>query len=197
MEKEGVLYTSLPNGRAICNLCYRRCNIPENGIGFCGVRENIKGKIYSTIYGKIIALNIDPIDVAKLARKHKLFNTFVTNGYMTPEAAELASKYIDAMTVDFKGNASEAFARKYISIVSESGIFDTLKVLKEKKVFIEITDLVVPKIGDSLEDAEKLVKWVYNNLGPETPIHFLRFHPDFKMTNIEETPIETLEANII
>ncbi len=272
MEKEGVLYTSLPNGRAICNLCYRRCNIPENGIGFCGVRENIKGKIYSTIYGKIIALNIDPIekkplfhykpgarmlslgtvgcnfncqycqnwdishthehlgsnitpeqlvetalehgahgitytyneptifmeyaiDVAKLARKHKLFNTFVTNGYMTPEAAELASKYIDAMTVDFKGNASEAFARKYISIVSESGIFDTLKVLKEKKVFIEITDLVVPKIGDSLEDAEKLVKWVYNNLGPETPIHFLRFHPDFKMTNIEETPIETLEAH--
>lgn len=272
MEKEGVLYQSLPNGRAICNLCYRRCNIPENGIGYCGVRKNIGGKIYSTIYGNIAALNIDPIekkplfhykpgarmlslgtvgcnfncqycqnwdishthehigneipkekiidtalkygvdgitytyneptvfmeyaiDVAKEARKHKLFNTFVTNGYLTPEAAELASKYINAMTVDFKGDANEAFARKYITIISENRIFDTLKVLKENKVFIEITDLVVPKIGDSLDDAKKLVEWIRDNLGKDTPIHFLRFHPDFKMMDIQQTPIETLEAH--
>ncbi|MGC8699917.1 MAG: AmmeMemoRadiSam system radical SAM enzyme [Candidatus Micrarchaeia archaeon] len=272
MEKEGVLYESLPGGRAICNLCARRCNIPDGGTGFCGVRKNKNGKIYSTIYGKIAALNIDPIekkplfhfkpgarmlsigtvgcnfncqycqnwdlshehkpigeeimpgklielglkygvdgitytyneptifmeyalDAAKEAKKHKLFNTFVTNGYMTPESAELAAKHIDAMTVDFKGNASTGFARKYISVLSDDPIFETLKILKEKKVFIEITDLIVPKVGDSLEDAKKLITWIHDNLGPDTPIHFLRFYPAFKMQNFPETPAETLEKH--
>jgi len=132
------------------------------------------------------------IDVAKEARKKGLFNTFVTNGYMTPEAAELASKYIDAMTVDFKGNANTQFARKYISIFSDDPIFETLKVLKKNKVFIEITDLVVPNVGDSIDDAKRLISWILENLGPEVPIHFLRFHPDFKMLDLPLTPEKTL-----
>ncbi|MCL4546882.1 MAG: AmmeMemoRadiSam system radical SAM enzyme [Candidatus Marsarchaeota archaeon] len=270
MQKLGVLYNQLPNKRAICNLCARRCNIPEESMGFCGVRKNINGKIYSTTYGSIAAINLDPIekkplfhykpgasmlsvgtngcnfncqycqnwdlshsrdvanlevspellvdkalrykadgisytyneptvfmeyalDTAKLAHKHGLFNTFVTNGFMTPEAVDAASGLIDAMTVDFKGNANTKFAMKYISIMSEQPIFSSLLAMKEKGMFIEITDLIVPKFGDSVEDAEKLVKWIYDNLGSNTPIHFLRFHPDFKMNNLPFTPIKTLE----
>lgn len=62
-------------------------------------------------------------------------------------------------------------------------------------IFIEVTDLVVPEIGDNLEYARKLARWVVDNLGPETPMHFLRFHPDYKVDYLPPTPIETLERH--
>jgi len=272
VEKEGILYKQLPNGRAECDLCARRCKIGEGQKGFCGIRKNIGGKIYLIAYGDIAAVNIDPIekkplfhykpgasmlsvgtvgcnfnclycqnwdlsherhiggreitpeeltelgrqygvdgitytyneptifmeyaiDVAKLAKKEGMFNTFVTNGYMTPEAVDAASGFIDAMTVDFKGNANDGFARKYIAIPSEEPIFQSLLEMKRKGIFVEITDLVVPGVGDSTEDAKKLVKWIYDNMGPDVPLHFLRFHPDYKMLDIPMTPVETLERH--
>jgi len=272
MQKLGILYTSIANKRAVCNLCARRCNIPEGSLGFCGVRKNIDGKIYSTAYGEIAAINLDPIekkplfhykpkatmlslgtngcnfncqycqnwdlshqrdvktteispelavemakrykadgisytyneptifmeyalDTAELAHKNKLFNTFVTNGYMTPEAIDVAAGKIDAMTVDFKGNANTKFAMRYISIISEQPIFSSLLAMKEKHMFIEITDLIVPKVGDSLDDAKILIKWIYDNLGPNTPIHFLRFYPHYKMQDFPPTPVATLERH--
>jgi pyruvate formate lyase activating enzyme len=272
MQKLGILYKEIENKRAICNICSRRCNIPNNSIGFCGVRKNIDGKIYSTAYGDIAAINLDPIekkplfhympkatmlsvgtngcnfncqycqnwdlshqrnaltheispemlvemakkykvdgisytyneptifieyalDTAELAHKNGFFNTFVTNGYMTPEVIDIVSGKIDAMTVDFKGNANTKFTMRYISIISEQPIFSSLLALKEKKIFIEITDLIVPKVGDSLEDAKILISWIYDNLGPDTPIHFLRFYPSYKMQDFSPTPVTTLEKH--
>jgi pyruvate formate lyase activating enzyme len=60
---------------------------------------------------------------------------------------------------------------------------------------MEITDLIVPQVGDNLESATKLCRFVYDELGPDTPIHFLRFHPDYKMREFDSTPIETLEKH--
>jgi pyruvate formate lyase activating enzyme len=62
-------------------------------------------------------------------------------------------------------------------------------------VHIEITDLIVPKVGDGVGAAKKLSSWVYDNLGPDTPFHFLRFHPDCKMMNLPPTPVKTLEKH--
>ena len=59
----------------------------------------------------------------------------------------------------------------------------------------EITDLIVPEVGDDLEAAIKLCKFVYDELGPDTPIQFLQFHPDYKMMEFGMTPIETLEKH--
>lgn len=134
-------------------------------------------------------------DVGVLAHKHGLFNTFVSNGYMTDEAIDYASRFLDAITVDFKGNGDDRFARRFVLIPSYEPVFNALLELKKKKIFIEITDLVVPRVGDDLEKARKLARWVAENLGPETPIHFLRFHPDFKMLDYPPTPIETLEKH--
>ena len=272
MKKEGILYKRLPNGRAECDLCARRCKIGEGQKGFCGIRQNINGSIYLIAYGNLAALNIDPIekkprfhvkpgasmlsvgtvgcnfnclycqnwdisrernigskeimpdylvelgiqyavdgitytyneptifmeyamDVARISKKRGMFNTFVTNGYMTPEAVDAAAGLIDAMTVDFKGNANDKFAQKYIAIPSEEPIFESLKELKKKKIFVEITDLVVPKFGDSIDDARKLARWIYDNMGPDVPLHFLRFHPDYKMLDIPMTPVKTLEKH--
>ena len=77
-----------------------------------------------------------------------------------------------------------------------SPIFDSLIEMKRKGVFIEITDLVVPVAqGSNLNDLRKLVNWIIDNLGPETPFHVLRFHPDYKMLNVPSTPVKMLEQH--
>jgi len=134
-------------------------------------------------------------DVGKLARKKGLANTFVTNGYQTEEAIELMKKFLDAATVDFKGNGNPQFYLKYMSVPKEEEIYQTLLMMKEAKFHIEITDLVVPKIGDNLDDARKLVRWIVENLGENTPVHFLRFFPYYLLNNLPSTPIEILEKH--
>ena len=132
-------------------------------------------------------------DVAELAKKHGLFNTMVTNGYMTPEAVDEIGSFMDAATVDFKGAGNKKFYHKYIYVPEPERIFETLLAMKEKGWWIEITNLVVPRYGDKEEDIRRLAKWIVENLGPETPFHLLRFHPEYRMMDVPPTPIETLE----
>jgi pyruvate formate lyase activating enzyme len=136
-------------------------------------------------------------DVGKLARSKGLFNIFVSNGYDTPETVAMMDDFLDCVTVDFKGSGETKFVRSYIGIPDAEPIFQTLLEVKRRgKVHTEITDLIVPGVGDSLEAAERLCRWVYDNLGPEIPVHFLRFHPDYKMMDVPWTPVETLEKHV-
>ena len=135
-------------------------------------------------------------DCGVLARKNGLINIFVSNGYDTPETVKMMDEFLDCITVDFKGSAEPEFTRKFIGVPDPKPIFDTLIELRDKtKIHVEITDLIVPKVGDSLEYAKKLSKFVYDEFGPEMSIHFLRFHPDYKMMEYEPTPIKTLEKH--
>ena len=132
-------------------------------------------------------------DIGVIARKEGLINIFVSNGFMTPPAIAMMNDFLDCITVDFKGSGERDFVRKFIGIPSADPIFQNLLELKNKtEIHVEITDLIVPRVGDSLDSAKHLSKWVYDNLGPDTPIHFLRFHPDYKMMDFPWTPIETL-----
>ncbi len=133
------------------------------------------------------------LDTAKLAREKGLFNTMVTNGYMTPEALEELAPYMDAATVDFKGGANSDFYKNYMGVPDPKPIFETLKAMKEHNIFIEVTNLVVPNVGDYVEDIRALARWVVDNLGPETPFHLLRFYPHYKMTEQPPTDVKTLE----
>jgi len=132
-------------------------------------------------------------ETARLARQVGFFNTFVTNGYMTPEAVKIIAPYLDAATVDFKGGGDPEFYKKFSSVPSVEPIFEALKEFKRNDVHIEITNLVVPKEGDSIEQIRKLAAWVKDNLGEDTPFHLLRFHPDYQLTTIPSTRIQTLE----
>lgn len=135
-------------------------------------------------------------DVGVLARHDGLINVFVTNGYWAPESVNEAKDFLDAATIDFKGNGDPAFLRKFASVPSPEPIFQTLIELRDKtRVHIEITDLVVPEIGDDLNQARKLVRWIHDNLGPDIPVHFLRFHPDYMMLDLPPTPIKILEKH--
>ncbi|MBC7131348.1 AmmeMemoRadiSam system radical SAM enzyme, partial [Candidatus Bathyarchaeota archaeon] len=265
-----MLYEKLDNNRVKCNLCGRRCVIKDGDVGFCLVRKNNGGKLYSLVYGKAISACVDPIEkkplfhfhpgslvmsiatvgcnfrcqfcdnwmisqeekiggrdfppekvvnaardngcqgitytyteptiffeyayeTAKLANKLGFFNTFVTNGYMSPEAVETIAPYLDAVTVDFKGGGDSSFYKSYSKVPSVEPIFDCLKALKQNDIHIEITNLVIPNIGDSIDQIRMLSEWIRDALGADTPFHLLRFHPDYKLTTIPSTPIETLE----
>ncbi|MEM0021098.1 MAG: AmmeMemoRadiSam system radical SAM enzyme [Fervidicoccaceae archaeon] len=132
-------------------------------------------------------------DVAKLAVKEGLFTTIVTNGYMSPEAIEEFYPYLNAATVDFKASGNPDFYRKYMSVPDPSPIYEFLKILKEKRIFIEITNLIVPRIGDNKGDLGKLASWIASELSEEVPFHLLRFYPSYKLTSLPPTEIEKLE----
>jgi pyruvate formate lyase activating enzyme len=135
-------------------------------------------------------------DIGIIARQHGLINIFVSNGYDTPETVAMMRDFLDCITVDFKGSGEEKFVRKYIGIPNAQPIYETLTELKTKTdIHVEITDLIVPQVGDNLEEARKLSRFVYDLYGPDMPIHFLRWHPDYKMMDLPLTPVETLEKH--
>ena len=135
-------------------------------------------------------------DIGVLARKAGLINVVVSNAYDTPETVHEMGKFLDCVTVDFKGSGETEFVRKYINIPNADPVYQTIREMRDtKKIHIEITDLIVPQVGDSLEAARHLSRWIVDNLGPDVPIHFLRFHPDYKMMEFPWTPVETLEKH--
>ena len=82
---------------------------------------------------------------------------------------------------------------RYISAKGPEPIFDSAAGLQRRGVHVEITDLIVPRVGESVEATRKLARYVADTLGPSTPFHLLRFHPDYKMMDLPETPVKTLE----
>jgi pyruvate formate lyase activating enzyme len=267
---EAILYERKKDSKVKCCLCARRCLISEGARGFCLVRKNQGGTLFSLNYGKAVSACVDPIskkplshfnpgawvmsvaaagcnfrcqfcdnwmisqdkevggkdfppaeivknareqscqgisytyteptiymeyarDTAELAHKAGLFNTFVTNGYLTPEAVKAVAPFLDAATVDFKAGGDPDFYKSVSAVPKVSPIYEALKELKLNGVHIEITNLVIPKSGDSMDRIREMATWIRDYLGRDTPFHLLRFHPDYKMTTVPATPIETLE----
>jgi pyruvate formate lyase activating enzyme len=131
-------------------------------------------------------------DTARLAHREGLLNTFVTNGYMTPEAVMALDGYLDAATVNFKGSGDPDFYLRLCGTVDVKPIYDALIEMKEQRIFLEITDLIVPGVGDSNESFSKLVRWVVDKLGDDIPLHVLRFFSSYKYEGPESTPVSRL-----
>jgi len=277
LMKEAYLYKKLPNKKVQCQTCAHYCVLAPGQRGKCGVRENIDGKLYALNYGKLVAINIDPIekkpfyhflpgsqslsiatvgcnfsclncqnweisqaykgkkeipgeyilpekivemakgnnlpsisytyveptifleyalDVMKLAKKAGLKNNFVSNGFMSEESAKLVIPYLDANNIDIKG-FSEEFYQKVCGGRLKP-VLDTAKLMKKSGVWVEITTLVIPTLNDDEKTFEGIAKWIYKNLGPETPWHVSQFCGaiSWKLQHIPDTPVETLEKAI-
>ena len=120
-------------------------------------------------------------DCAKLATKAGLFNCWVTNGYTSSEAIKKISKNLDAAVIDFKSSGNPQAYAELSSVPDVQPIYDALLAYKKNKVFIEVTNLLVPQHGESMVDLKKLCRWMVDNLGPETPFHLIRFFPSYKL----------------
>ncbi|MFZ0699080.1 MAG: AmmeMemoRadiSam system radical SAM enzyme [Thermoplasmata archaeon] len=134
------------------------------------------------------------LDIVREARQAGLYANFVTNGYMSPEAVRVIGPHLDAVSVDFKGSGEAGFMRKYVAAKGDEPILETMEGLARHGIHVEVTDLIVPGVGDSPEALRRLAREVRDRVGPDTPFHLLRFHPDYKMMDIPSTPVATLEG---
>ncbi len=267
---EARWWEPLRAGKVHCYLCPRHCHIGEGQAGFCFIRANRGGKLYSLGYAQPAALQIDPIekkplnhflpgtrvfslgtagcnmgcffcqnwdisksradhvrathippeDVARLAiqygcpsiaftyneptiwgeyvidicaaaRKRGLKTVMVSNGYITREAFHDIYDHIDAANIDLKAFTEKFYGQSTLSHLQP--VLDTLQWLKnETSVWFEITNLMIPTLNDSPAETRALCEWVLQHLGPDVPLHFTAFHPDFKLQDKPPTPPATL-----
>jgi pyruvate formate lyase activating enzyme len=131
------------------------------------------------------------VDVAQAARARGLKNVAVTAGYVAPGAREELFAAMDAANVDLKG-FTERFYRT-LCTGQLGAVLETLEYLRhETDVWLEITTLLIPGENDTPGEIERLSRWVMDRLGPDVPLHFTAFHPDFRMLDTPATPKATL-----
>jgi pyruvate formate lyase activating enzyme len=130
-------------------------------------------------------------DTAIAAHERGLATVAVTAGYITPEARPSFYRHIDAANVDLKA-FTERFYEK-LCFAELAPVLDTLVWLHEETdVWLEVTTLLIPGHNDGEDEIARLSEWFLEHLGPDVPLHFSAFHPDFKLTDIPRTPPETL-----
>jgi len=268
--KEAMFYEKLDEKEVRCFLCNHRCMIKNGKRGICFVRENREGTLYSLVYGKVISMNIDPIekkplfhflpestsfsiatvgcnfhclhcqnfsisqypkehggeipgqyvspeaiveatlrygcksisytyteptifmeyayDCAKLAHEKGIKNVFVSNGYTGPEATTTIAPYLDGNNIDLKGD-SEHY--KKICGARLEPVLETIKLMKELGVWVEVTTLVIPDHNDSEEGLRNIAEFI-KSVDPFIPWHVTQFYPTYKLTDKPRTPIKTL-----
>ncbi|MFH0822458.1 MAG: AmmeMemoRadiSam system radical SAM enzyme [Pseudomonadota bacterium] len=129
-------------------------------------------------------------DTMVQAKKRNLMNVFVTNGYMSRDALDMAKGLLDAANVDLKAFSDEFYLKRCKARLE--GVLDTLRYMKEIGIFVEVTTLLIPSLNDHLGEIRELAAFIKKDLGPETPWHISRFHPDFRETELPPTAVEAL-----
>ena len=131
------------------------------------------------------------VDVAQACRELGIKSVAVTAGYICEKPRQEFYAHMDAANVDLK-----AFTEEFYWKITKSHlepVLDTLRYLKhETGVWFEITTLIIPGENDSEREIEEMTQWVASNLGPDVPIHFTAFHPDYKMMDKPRTPHSSL-----
>ena len=131
------------------------------------------------------------IDVAQACRDKNIKTVAVTAGYISPDPRVEFFKYIDAVNIDLK-SFTERFYKEVCS-AHLSNVLETLEYLKhETEVWFEITTLLIPGENDTEREINEECEWIIENLGPDIPLHFSAFHPEWKMLNKSNTPPSTL-----
>lgn len=271
-RKEAYLYKKLADGKVECGLCPRRCVIPVNSVGFCKVRKNISGMLYTQNYGKATHVTIERIeteaihhympggkilslgnfgcnldcdycqnwmfsqfqytsqdkiyeystdqvirqaldnnvkmlswtyndpavwfefvmDTAMEARKHGLKNLFKSAFFLTPEAVSELLKVIDVFAISIKAidpDYYKRFTKGWLEPVLENA-----RIVHKSGIHYEVSNLVVTNLTNNNENYDKMIEFIMKDLSPATPIHFTRFHPDYKYTEFPKTPLEDVMA---
>ena len=131
-------------------------------------------------------------DTAKLAREAGLMNVLVSNGYINRNPLIRLCKYLDGANVNLKSFDDRIY--RSLNGGRLQPVLNTFKTLHTAGVWFEMTTLVVPTYVDDTEMIKRMCGWILKELGPDYPLHFLRFFPHYKLTRLPATPIGTLEA---
>jgi len=131
------------------------------------------------------------LEISSIARNQGLKNVVVSCGYINPEPLKKLLKYVDAYKIDLK-----AFNKKYYEDIVGARlepVLETIKTIKKSGVHLEIVYLVVPTLNDKPDEVRQMCQWLVKDVGSDTPLHFTRFHPDYKLRDYPSTPVSTVE----
>lgn len=270
---EAMFYKQVSGSTEVrCYLCNQRCKIEDGQRGLCGVRENQGGKLYSLVYGRVIAENVDPIekkplfhfqpgsrsfsigtvgcnffcthcqnveisqyphqrpapivgeerttaqivaaarqtgcssiaytyteptifyemayDTATAAHREGIKNVFVSNGYMSTEAAERIAPYLDAINLDLKSYSDDFYQE--VCRARLKPVLQNIQLLKDLGVWLEVTTLVIPGLNDGEEELREIARFI-RGVAAEVPWHVSRFHPAYQLRDRPSTPVSTLQ----
>jgi pyruvate formate lyase activating enzyme len=131
-------------------------------------------------------------DISVTARENGMKTSIVSNGYINREPLLKLLTVLDAVKIDLKG-FSEEFYKEACSATLKP-VLESLLTVKKENVWLEIVNLVIPTLNDDPKMIDEMCRWIKENLGVDTPLHFTRFHPDYKLTHLSPTPVSTLES---
>ncbi len=268
--KEAMFYERLDARKVRCFLCGHRCIISDGRRGICGVRENRDGTLYSLVFGKVISMNVDPIEkkplfhfmpgsrsfsiatvgcnfrclhcqnfeisqypkehegeiigedvspaeivdaairtgcqsisytyteptiffelayeTARLAHEKGLKNIFVSNGYTSPEATKVIAPFLDGNNIDLKGD--DEFYKKVCGARLQP-VLDTIRLMKELGVWVEVTTLIIPEHNDSEDGLRRIAEFI-KSIDADMPWHVTQFYPTYKLLSEPRTPVRIL-----
>ncbi len=254
----------------LCQLCAQRCTIRAGESGRCRARMNVGGELRSLVYGRPVAVHVDPIekkpfyhflpgssayslgtvgcplhckfcqnweisqarpgdydagvtapgavadaaarrgapvvaftyneptvfveyalDIAAAARTRGLRSVMVSCGFMNERPLADLCGALDAIKIDLKGFSDDFY--RTVSGAALAPVLRSITQVRRAGRHLEIVNLVVPTLNDSEASLRGLADWVMGELGPDVPVHFTRFHPDYQLRNLPPTPVETLE----
>lgn len=150
-------------------------------------------RLTAATYGEPVVFWEYVRDVAAAANAAGLKPTVVSNGFIKEEALREVVPSLAAVKIDLK-SFREKFYEEQIRGKLEP-VLKTLQVIHELGVWLEIVVLLVPTLNDSAEEIRDLSRWVHKTLGPDVPVHFTRFHPTYRLTDLPPTPVATLERS--
>lgn len=151
----------------------------------------VDARSVSFAFGEPVAFYEYAYDTAVLARRAGLLNLVHTSAYINPEPLALLAGTIDAVNVDLKGFDPEFYRER---CGAELGpVLENMRLLRNAGVHLEITNLLIPSLNDDMQTVRRMVRWIRDELGPETPLHFARFYPLYKLANLPPTPVSTLD----
>ena len=131
-------------------------------------------------------------DTARLAHEAGLWNILDTAGYVCQQPLSDLLPFLDAANIDSKSFSDDIYMK--ISGGHLQPVLDTILAMRDAKVWIELTNLIIPKVNDDMQMIRQMCRWMVNNDLAGTPLHFSRFFPRFMMQDIPPTPIHTLKA---
>lgn len=136
------------------------------------------------------------LDIMKLAKKSGLKNVWVSNGYTSEETFDFISPFLDAANIDLKSFSDDFYIK--VCGARLKPVLDTLKRLKKKNIWLEITTLVIPTLSDTKEMFKDIARFIKNELGPETPWHLSQFSGkiSWQLHHLKDTPLKSLEMGL-
>jgi pyruvate formate lyase activating enzyme len=270
---EAGFYTKKKDGSVQCRLCVRKCLIQQGETGFCTVRYNESGTLYTHVHGKVAAIHVAPseikpffhfypgaiwlsmgtigcnlkcpgcqnwhlahsmpnpallsteymtpehvaemaeralcvglsftyneptvwleftLEAARAALNRDLLSTYVSNGMMSTEALKALLEVIAAFRFDVKGFSKKTY-EAVASPINFQQVKRNAKLVSQSGGHLEIVTNIVPGRNDNIEELAELASWIKNDLGQHVPWHVTRFHPSYMLSDVEPTPLETLE----